>query len=69
MVYPHYGWIIFGWYPDNWWTEEIAGEHIDECTDDEVEEFLRKARPLIVQLIPEPDGNDIETAAGIVSMV
>ena len=69
MVYPHYGWILYSWYPDNWWTEEIAGEHIDECTDEELADFLERARPLIINLVPEPDGLDIETAAGIVSMV
>ena len=66
-MYPHYGWITFGWYPDRWWTEEVAGEHIDECTDEELEEFLRRSRPLVIHLIPEPDDYDLETDAGIVS--
>ena len=67
LVYPHYGWIMFGWYPENWWKEEVAGEHIDECTDDQLEEFLRKARPLIIHFIPEPDDHDLTTDANIVS--
>ena len=67
MVYPHYGWILYAWYPDKWWTEEIAGEPLDECTDKELEEFLWQARPLTIHLLPEPDDHDIPTVAGFVS--
>ena len=67
FVYPHYGWITFGWYPDRWWTEEVVGEHIDECTDEELEDFLRRSRPLVIHLIPEPDDYNFKTDAGIVS--
>ena len=67
MVYPHYGWILFAWYPDNWWTEDIAGEPLDECTDKELKEFLRQVRPLNIHSFPEPDDHDIPTVAGFVS--
>ena len=59
---------MFGWYPDRWWTEKVAGEKIEECTDDELEVFLQKARPLIIQLVPEPDDHDMITDANIVSI-
>ena len=67
LVYPHYGWIMFTWYPKRWWTEKVAGEHIDGCTDEEVEQFLIRAQPLLVNLIPEPDDYDLQTVAGFVS--
>ena len=66
-LYPHYGWILYGWYPERWWTEEVAGEHIDECTDRELEVFLRNSRSLIIHLQPEPDDFHQITDAGIVS--
>ena len=66
-TYPHYGWIVFGWYTDKWWTEESAGEHIDECTDQEIEEFLEQSRALVIHLLPEPDDYNLITDAGIVS--
>ena len=66
LVYPHYGWIIYGWYPDKWWTEEVAGEHLDECTDQQLEEFLRMSQALFIDNIPEPDNYDLPTVAGYV---
>ena len=57
---------MFGWYADGWWTEEVTQEQID-CTDKELESFLGKARPLLIQLLPEPDDYDLPTDAGFVS--
>ena len=57
-----------GSYPERWWTEEVAGEHIDECTDKELEVFLRNSRSLIIYLQPEPDDFHQTTDAGIVSI-
>ena len=58
---------MFGWYPDKWWTEEVAGEHIDGCTDDELEAFIGNARPLLLNILPEPDDYDAVADAGYVS--
>ena len=58
---------MFGWYPDKWWTEEVAGEHIDECSDEELETFLKKSQSLIIDILPEPDDYHQTTDAGIVS--
>ena len=66
-MHPHYSWIVFGWYPHRWWTEEVAGEHIDECTDEELEDFLRRSRSLVIHLIPEPDDYNLKRGAWIVS--
>ena len=66
-MYPHYGWIMFPWYPKKWWTEEVAGEHIDGCTDEEMEQFLIRAQPLLISLVSEPDDSDLQTVAGFVS--
>ena len=68
MVYPHYGWIIYSFYPERWWREEVAKEHLDECTDEELEDFLHDSRALIIHVLPEPDKTDIDTAAGLVSI-
>ena len=45
----------------------MAGERLDECTDQEIEEFLWKSRALVIQLLPEPDDFDAPTTAGFVS--
>ena len=58
---------MFGWYPDKWWTEEVAAEHIDECSDEELETFMKKSRSLIIDNLPEPDDYHQTTDAGIVS--
>ena len=65
-MHPHYGWIMFGWYRERWWTEEVAQEQID-CSDEEMESFLERARPLLIQLLPEPGDYDAATDAGFVS--
>jgi hypothetical protein len=62
--YPDYGWILYGWYPDRWWTEEVA-QSPSECTDQELENFLRKSRALVIQLLPEPDDYNQATDADI----
>ena len=59
--------MIFGGYNDKWWTEEVAGEHLDACTDEELEDFLRKSRALIIHRFPEPDDHDLPTVAKFVS--
>ena len=66
-MYPHYAWIIYGWYEERWWTEEIAQEHID-CTDEDIRSFLVRARPLLIQIAPEPDDFDLPADPGMVSI-
>ena len=58
---------MYGWYPDKWWTEAVAREPLDGCSDAVLEDFLRRSRALIIQMIPEPDDFDFPTAAGFVS--
>ena len=67
MIYPHYAWIIYDWYPEKWWTEEVDKHHLKECTDEELEEFLQQSRALSINLFPEPDDLDSPTVAGFVS--
>jgi gamma-aminobutyric acid type B receptor len=64
-VYPHYAWIIYSFYPDKWWTEEVAKEHLEECSDQELEDFLLKSHALIIHLVPEPDDWNRLTVAGL----
>ena len=68
LEYPHYAWIIYAWYPERWWLEEIAGEHITECSDKELEDFLLKSRALEIHLFPEADDFDKPTVTGFVSI-
>ena len=66
-MYPHYAWIIYSWYEERWWTEEIAKEHVD-CTDEDMQLFLVRARPLLIQILPEPDDFDLPADPGMVSI-
>ena len=66
LVYPHYAWIIYSFYPDKWWTEEVAKEHLEECSDQKLEDFLLKSHALIIQLLPEPYDLNHKTITGLV---
>ena len=66
-VYPHYAWILFGWYEEKWWTAEVAGERLDDCTDQQLEDFLQNSQAFLIDLLPEPDDYDLTTVAGFVS--
>lgn len=61
MVYPHYGWIIYAWYPERWWKEDIAEDHIHECTDEMLEDFLWKSQDLMIHLFPKPNDHDLNS--------
>ena len=63
LVYPNFAWIL---YPKKWWTNIIASDHLDECTEEELNNFLILARPLIMHIIPEPDDEDVPTDTGFV---
>ena len=46
----------------------MSGNETVKCTDEELEEFLKNARPIIIQQYPAPDDvNDMTDIAGIVS--
>ena len=57
---------MYGLYPEKWWTNDTAGDNLDECTDEDLENFLIMARPLIMDMIPEPDNEDAPTDTGFV---
>ena len=69
LFYPHYAWLIYDWYPERWWTEEVANETIEGCSDEMLEAFLIHSRALLIHVLPEPDDIDAITAAGIVRKV
>ena len=69
LVYPNYAWIIYTIYPDKWWTEKVAEERLEECSDQELEEFLLRSRALLIHLVPEPDDWHYLTAAGLVYII
>jgi len=66
LTYPRYAWITFGWFPDSWWTKAVSKNNVS-CSDQQLEEFVEKARMLQIQQFPTPDDVDAATIAGIVS--
>ena len=66
LVYPHYAWIMYNFYPHKWWTEEVAEEHLEECPDQKLENFLLQSHALLVQLTTVPYDRDATTIAGLV---
>jgi len=38
LTYPRYAWIMFGWYPDKWWTGAMARNNLS-CSDEQLEVF------------------------------
>ena len=57
---------MYSFYPEKWWTEDVAKEHLEECSDQELEEFLLKSHALVMRFVPEPDDWNYLTAAGLV---
>ena len=47
----------------------MSGQVPVKCTDEELEEFLKNARPILFQQTPKPNLDDVNdiTVAGIVS--
>ena len=68
MVYPHFAYITYGGYNEKWWTDEVAGESLndEECTTDALNAFVRNSRPLQLHFFPEPDDHNVPTDAGFV---
>ena len=66
LVYPNYAWIVYAWYPEKWWTE---GDDLDGCTNDFLEDFLIRARALLLNIVAEPDDFDAITDGGFVSLL
>ena len=64
LTYPGYTWIVFDWYPQEWWTEEVANNKVN-CTDDQLEGFLE--RVLSLREDPALDLEAGPTDTGIVS--
>ena len=66
LTYPRYTWIIYSWYAENWWTQDVAGNNVS-CSDDELTNFLEKARPILIQQLPVADDENAPAIGGIVS--
>ena len=63
LVYPNYGWIT--WHGTNkMWKE--PGNFSNDCTEEEVEEFIQESRILSITSFLNPDNSDIPTASGLV---
>ena len=69
LVYPNYAWIFYGLYPTRWWTEEVTRVPLEDCTDEQLEQFLFKSRGIMAHIVPEPNSLDSPSSAGIVSVV
>ena len=64
LTYPRYVWITFGWYPYGWWIPE----NDVSCSNQQLEDFIVKARMLQVQQYPTPNNIDGSTISGIVRL-
>ena len=62
LMYPKYAWIMYDWYPKQWWTKLDSSS---KCTSGEIEKFLDKV--LTLRRYPETDDISATTEAGIVS--
>ena len=62
ITYPKYAWIMFDWYPKNWW-KQLNGSKV-KCSEDELARFLDKV--LTLRRYPEADDVNATTDAGIV---
>ena len=67
LTYPRYAWITFGGYPVGWWTNAVSKNDVS-CSDQQLEDFIVKARMFLIQQYPTPDNTDGMTIAEIVSL-
>ena len=42
MNYPHYVWLLPGWFEENWWKDEDTTDEI-VCTQEEMKTMLKNA--------------------------
>lgn len=62
LTYPKYAWIMYDWYPKQWWTKL---DNASKCSSDDIVQFLDKVMTL--RRYPETDDISATTEAGIVS--
>ena len=62
LTYPKYAWIMYDWYPKQWWTKL---DNSSKCSSDDIVRFLDKVMTL--RRYPETDDISATTEAGIVS--
>ena len=67
LTYPRYAWIMFGWYPDKWWTGAMARNNLS-CSDEQLEVFIENARTVLIQHNPITEDVNGTTIAGIVRL-
>ena len=67
LTYPRYAWIMFGWYPDRWWTGAVARNNVS-CSDEQLEEFIENARMVLIRTSPIANDVNGTTIAGIVRL-
>ena len=65
LYYPAYVWIVFGWYEEGWWLQDIANDNNTlNCTDEVLEDFLK--RTLIIGRLPRADDESAATDVNLV---
>ena len=60
-------WLIHGWYKLRWWTAEVAQDSEVDCTDDQLEQLLK--RSLAILQIPTADNTTAPTDVELVSIL
>ena len=61
--YPHYVWISYGWYHDEWWKSTVNMIPI-RCSEAELAELLRLS--ITIETDPVPDSPDTSTDVQLV---
>ena len=63
--FPHYVWITYAWYQDQWWTSAVNIEPT-RCEDREIVQLLRLS--LAIEAMPTRDNIHAENDVALVSM-
>lgn len=64
-TYPRYVWLLYAWYAERWWTEEINPQTAN-CTDNQLAGFLE--RGIAMQIYPIAFDGNATTDTGLVGV-
>ena len=67
MVYPDYAWIVYS-HASYSAKETTTDEDQDVCTNEDIINFLKMSRALLINIISEPEEDSVQTDTGFVSL-